>query len=143
MWIKLLLLAAFTVVFILSLRAPRGARHLALRRVVMLTFGLFAAASVIFPEIWNTLARWLGVGRGSDLLLYTLIVACMLYVASSYLRFRELEWRVTLLARRIALDEAAAETTEMRHAAEANAGGKCSSIRAVAEANAEGKRSSG
>ena len=108
MWIKVLLLIALAIVFVLGLRAPRGARHLALRRVAMGAFVVFAAASVIFPEIWNAMANMLGVGRGTDLLLYTLLVACLLYVASSYLRFRDLEAKVTLLARRIALDEAAA-----------------------------------
>jgi len=107
-WIKVLLLIALAIVFVLGLRAPRGARHLALRRMGMGAFVLFAGASVIFPEIWNAMANALGVGRGTDLLLYTLIVACLVYVASSYLRFRELEAKVTLLARRIALDEASA-----------------------------------
>lgn len=105
MWIKIILLVSISVIALIGLRAPRGARHLALRRMTLLAFVLFAAASVLFPEVWNTLANAVGVGRGTDLLLYGLILAFLGYMATSYLRFRGLESQITLLARRIALDE--------------------------------------
>ncbi|GEA89950.1 DUF2304 domain-containing protein [Cellulomonas cellasea] len=105
MWIKVILLVSISVIALIGLRAPRGARHLALRRITLLAFVLFAAASVLFPEVWNALANAVGVGRGTDLLLYGLILAFLGYMATSYLRFRGLEAQITLLARRIALDE--------------------------------------
>jgi hypothetical protein len=105
MWIKVILLVAFGLVAVIGLRAPRGARHLALRRVALIVFVLFAVASVLFPDVWNTLANLVGVGRGTDLLLYVLIVVFLGYMATSYRRFRGLEFQITQLARRIALDE--------------------------------------
>ena len=105
MWIKVILLAAFGLVAVIGLRAPRGARHLALRRVALIVFVLFAVASVLFPDVWNTLANLVGVGRGTDLLLYVLIIVFLGFMATSYLRFRGLEFQITQLARRIALDE--------------------------------------
>jgi hypothetical protein len=105
MWIKVILLVSISSIALVGMRAPRGARHLALRRIAMITFVLFAAASVLFPEVWNALANAVGVGRGTDLLLYGLILAFLGYTATSYLRFRGLEAQITLLARRIALDE--------------------------------------
>lgn len=105
MWIKVILLVSITAIALVGLRAPRGARHLALRRIGLLAFVLFAAASVLFPAVWNALANAVGVGRGTDLLLYGLILAFLGYMATSYLRFRGLEAQITLLARRIALDE--------------------------------------
>ncbi|WP_225753641.1 DUF2304 domain-containing protein [Actinotalea sp. Marseille-Q4924] len=104
--IKIVLLIGIGLVGLLSLRIPRGSRHQALRRVALLGFIAFAAASVLFPDVWNALARIVGVGRGTDLLLYVLIIAFLGYMATSYLRFREMESQVTQLARRIALDEA-------------------------------------
>ena len=105
MWIKVILLAAFGLVAVIGLRAPRGARHLALRRVALIVFVLFAVASVLFPDVWNALAKLVGVGRGTDLLLYVLIIVFLGFMATSYMRFRGLEFQITQLARRIALDE--------------------------------------
>jgi small membrane protein len=76
-----------------------------MRRVALIVFVLFAVASVLFPDVWNALAKLVGVGRGTDLLLYVLIVVFLGFMATSYLRFRGLEFQITQLARRIALDE--------------------------------------
>ena len=105
MWIKVILLVAISSVALIGLRAPRGARHLALRRVALIAFVLFAVASVLFPDVWNALANLVGVGRGTDLLLYVLIIVFLGFMATSYVRFRGLEFQITQLARRIALDE--------------------------------------
>lgn len=103
--IQLVIVAAILLValrFILS----TGQRSQAVRRVLLLLLGVFAVLSVLFPESWTTVAQWLGVGRGTDLLLYGMVIAFLGYVATSYVRFRSLEATVTRLARRIALDEA-------------------------------------
>jgi hypothetical protein len=105
--IQILLLAGIALVSAVLLRRA-GARHQAIRRLALVGFGAFAVTSVIFPNIWNALARLVGVGRGSDLLLYGTIMVLLGYMATSYIRFRELENRFTKLARRIALDEVAA-----------------------------------
>src|SRR5450759_2707952 len=114
MWIKVILLAAFGLVAVIGLRAPRGARHLALRRVALIVFVLFAVASVLFPDVWNALAKLVGVGRGTDLLLYVLIIVFLGFITTSYLRFRGLEVQITQLARRIALDEVGLRPVEGR-----------------------------
>jgi hypothetical protein len=106
MWIKVVLIIAIALIALVAMRTPQGARHLAVRRIAMLAFVLFAVTSVIVPDVWNTLANALGVGRGTDLLLYLLVLVFLGYTASSYLRFRGLETQITQLARRIALDEA-------------------------------------
>jgi hypothetical protein len=102
--IQILLLVGIALVAAVLLRRA-GARHQAIRRLALVAFGAFAVTSVIFPNIWNALARLVGVGRGSDLLLYGTIMVLLGYMATSYIRFRELENRFTKLARRIALDE--------------------------------------
>jgi small membrane protein len=102
--IQIILLAGIALVALLLLRRA-GARHQAIRRIGLVVFGAFAVTSVIVPGIWNALARLVGVGRGTDLLLYGTILVLLGYMATSYIRFRELENRFTKLARRIALDE--------------------------------------
>jgi hypothetical protein len=102
--IQVLLIAAIFAVAVVLLRA-RTERHLAIRRVLLVGFAGLAGLSVLYPTIWNRMAHFVGVGRGTDLLLYGLIVAFLGFVVTSYLRFRDLEVRFTRLARRIALDE--------------------------------------
>ena len=104
MLIQILLLVGIVLVAATLLRRA-GARHQAIRRLALVLFGAFAVTSVIFPDIWNALARVVGVGRGADLLFYGTIMVLLGYMATSYVRFRELEQRFTALARRIALDE--------------------------------------
>jgi small membrane protein len=112
MWIRLLLVLAVCAVALVLLKGHRGARHQAIRRLLLLGFTTVAGLSVLFPGAWTALARLLGVGRGTDLLLYGLIVAFLGFVATSYLRFRDLQHQLTELSRRLALDEAPAPRAE-------------------------------
>ena len=106
MLIQILLLCGISLVG-LTLFRRAGARHQAIRRLALVFFGAFAVTSVLVPDIWNDFAALAGVGRGTDLLLYGTIMVLLGYMATSYIRFRELETRFTKLARRIALDEVA------------------------------------
>ena len=85
----------------------RGARTQAVRRLGLVAFAAFAVWSILFPTVWNSIAHLVGVGRGTDVVLYALVLAFLSFTLTSYMRFRELENRYTRLARRIALDEAA------------------------------------
>lgn len=82
----------------------RGARAQAIRRVGVMLFAGLAVLSILFPETWTRAANLVGVGRGTDLVLYGLVIAFLSATVTNYLRFRELEMRYTKLARRIALD---------------------------------------
>jgi hypothetical protein len=104
--IKVLLLLGVAAVVAVGLRPPSGARHLALRRIAIAGFAALAVLSVLFPDAWNAAARLVGVGRGTDLLLYGTIVVFLLYMVTTYRRFRAMETQITLLARRVAIDEA-------------------------------------
>jgi small membrane protein len=84
----------------------RGARTQAVRRLGLVLFAAFAVWSILFPSVWNHIARLVGVGRGTDMVLYALVVAFLSFTLTTYVRFREFEARYTKLARRVALDEA-------------------------------------
>jgi hypothetical protein len=101
------LLIVVVVVVAARLFRSRGARSQALRRLGLLLFAAAAVVSILFPDLWNALATVAGVGRGTDMVLYALVVAFLSFTVTTYLRFRELETRYTKLARRLALDEVA------------------------------------
>ncbi|AZC13460.1 DUF2304 domain-containing protein [Microbacterium sp. ABRD28] len=109
MWIQAILIAVVVVGGVFVIRKPGGDSHLALRRLGLALFTLVAVASVLFPEWLTWLASLVGVGRGTDLLLYAFVLVFLLFVITQYRRNLAVNRRITLLSRRIALDEALVE----------------------------------
>lgn len=104
--IKAILLGAIVVVTGMLTRSTAGARHQAVRRLLLIAFVVLAAVAVLFPPFLTEVARRVGVGRGADLLLYGLTVTFLGYVAASYRRLRQTEQQLTTLARELALRDA-------------------------------------
>lgn len=109
MWIQILLLIGIAGTVLPLTRGAAGARHQAIRRLLLVAFVVLAGFAVLFPRVLTRVANLLGVGRGTDLLLYLLVIAFLSFVATSYRRFGAFEQRVTTLTRRLALAEAKAE----------------------------------
>lgn len=86
--------------------AKRGAKQLAVRRLLVLAFAVFAVLTVMFPRVLTSIAHVVGVGRGADLLLYATVVVLLGSLALAEARTKNAEKRTTVLARRLALDEA-------------------------------------
>ena len=103
--IQLLLIVVVIVVAARLLRG-RGARTQAVRRLGLVFFAALAVWSILFPSVWSQFAKLVGVGRGTDMVLYALVVAFLSFTLTTYVRFREFETRYTKMARRLALDEA-------------------------------------
>ena len=108
MKIVLIQLVLIIVVMLVAARLlrGRGARTQAVRRLGLLFFAAFAVWSILVPSVWNSIAKVVGVGRGTDMVLYALVVAFLSFTVTTYMRFREFETRYTKMARRLALDEA-------------------------------------
>ena len=104
--IQTLLIIAVAALGWMMLRSPGGARHQAARRLTTLLFVLFAVVAITVPGLVTRVAHVLGVGRGTDLLLYALVIAFLAQVLSSFRRDAARERQITQLARRIALSEA-------------------------------------
>ena len=96
-----LLLATFALAVYFV--ANRKARAKAGVKIGFVVFIIVCIVSVLRPEALTTVANFLGVDRGTDLLLYALVVAFMFTTVSSYIRFREQELRYARLARAVAL----------------------------------------
>ena len=72
---------------------------------IVLVFGVLAlaAGAVLFPEVTSDIAHIVGVGRGVDLITYLVEVGLLFIILHYYLKFVELEERITFLVREIAL----------------------------------------
>lgn len=63
-------------------------------------------ALVIQPEWSSAAARYLGVGRGADLILYVWTVVSILLIANIHFRMRSYQAMLTVLTRELAILEA-------------------------------------
>lgn len=104
--IQLILVAAVAVVAVLLTRSTAGARHQAIRRLSLLAFVVAAVLSIAFPVWLSRAANLVGVGRGTDLLLYALVIAFLSYISTSHSRMNQMSRRITLLTRELTLSEA-------------------------------------
>ena len=79
------------------------------RLAYRLLAALFAAAAtglIMFPDSSTTVAKWLGVGRGSDLLLYLGIFAGLHAFLLLYARTRRIESKLAEHVRAVAIERA-------------------------------------
>lgn len=105
MLIQYVLIAGFAVLLVFFLRHHGSGRTAASVKIAFVLFGLFGVFAVLRPEDVSRLAHWLGVGRGTDLLVYGMAAGFAFFALNTYLRFKEIEGRYVRLARAVALQE--------------------------------------
>ena len=103
---QFILILGVVVAAILVIRFLPGDGSLAVKRILALLFVAAAMLAIIFPAALTAVANVLGIGRGTDLLLYVFIIACMLFAVSVVRAKARSDARVTDLARAVALMEA-------------------------------------
>ncbi|MDQ3886049.1 MAG: DUF2304 domain-containing protein [Actinomycetota bacterium] len=106
MIVQIVLLAAVLAALIMFVRRQHGVHMQAGKRVGLIGFAALNVYAVLQPEHLTWVANRLGVGRGTDLVLYLLVVAFIFGMLNFYLRFREIDRRFTELARTLAIREA-------------------------------------
>jgi hypothetical protein len=104
--IKALLLLAGAVLVAFFLANRRKARAKAGVKIGFVLFVVFMVYAVMRPDDLTVVANALGVQRGTDLVLYALVMGFAFVTVSTYVRFREQELRYARLARSIALRSA-------------------------------------
>lgn len=109
--IKILLVIGLIGLMAILLVPRKGARPLAIRRLTYLLLLFAAIAAVVFPSWLTWLAELVGVGRGTDLLLYGLVLVFISHLMASKSQHAASNQRFTALARTIAISavEPAAE----------------------------------
>ena len=105
-WIQGLLITSIIALLVYLLRSRRSAQSRAWVKVGYVVFVMAAVYAVLRPNDTTVVAHWLGVDRGTDLMLYALIIAFSFTTLSTYLRFKDLELRYARLARAVALEGA-------------------------------------
>lgn len=108
--IKILLVATFVLFALIVIIPSKGSRHLAVRRLALLAVLALGILTVIFPDITSELAEAVGVARGTDLVLYALVVVFVGNSIFTAAKFRHHERDITRLARSLALAEAPSPT---------------------------------
>lgn len=103
MWIQILLIAGVVAIGAVFMRRTGADSHLAIRRLLYGAFVLVAILSIMFPQWLTWVANLVGVGRGTDLLLYALVLMFLMFVYTQSRRNAAQQRRLTLLARRLAL----------------------------------------
>lgn len=104
--IQILLIAAVLLLLVFFLRNHGTSRTRASVKIGFVLFLVFGVVAVVDPNATTKLANAVGVGRGTDLLVYLLVVAFAFAMINTYLRFRDWELRQARLARAVALRDA-------------------------------------
>lgn len=101
--IQFVLLALFAAWILIYFRKLRS---LFFDRLIVLFFTLAGALFVVMPDWTMQIARWMGVGRGADLVIYFSLVGFIFIFLMLFLKIRDLEIRLTNLARFEAIEHA-------------------------------------
>ena len=87
----------------------RSGQSVGVRASKRLAFGAFVVLNIyaiLRPDDVTYLARAVGIGRGTDLIVYLLVVAFVFGMLNTYLRDKEISQHLTNLARQIAVRDA-------------------------------------
>jgi len=101
-----LVVSLFVVLSLLTLSA--GLRGTVRKRIVgfWLAVWVVGSVAVVWPHTTAMVAHSLGIGRGADLLLYSTALVMIVAFFYVYTRFRRVERQLTLLVRRLAIQNA-------------------------------------
>jgi hypothetical protein len=104
--LQILLLAAAVGALVYFVRSGQSVGVRASKRIAFGAFIVLNIYAVLRPDDLTYLARAVGIGRGTDLLVYLLVVAFVSGMLNTYLRDREISQHLTNLARQIAVRDA-------------------------------------
>ena len=115
--VQLVLVLAFFMLAFVAIRSRTAHSVSASKKIFFLVFLALVIAAVLSPSSVTWVANQLGVGRGTDLVLYVLAVGFGFYVVNDYLRGQDSREQLHRLARRIAVLEAL-ERYDIKHPSE-------------------------
>jgi hypothetical protein len=97
------------LIVLLIIAAIFGIWSLRMRGVTKAIIGVIATTGTVFilrPELTNSIAHSLGVGRGTDLMFYLFSLATTYAFLIVYARYREVRRDLTTLTRIVAIEHA-------------------------------------
>jgi hypothetical protein len=105
--IKILLITAALGVAVLVLREKVPGQREASRRAAGLLLVVVGIIAVLWPQLTTTVANAVGVGRGTDLVLYLLVIVFAYSALATAQRIHRLQHDITVLTRELALSRPA------------------------------------
>ena len=106
MIIKSILIVAIIAIAINFIKSRNSSKTRAYKKMALILLIPFSIYAVIYPNTLTRFANIIGVGRGADLLLYCLAVIILFTAFNNYVKDRENNKRIVILARKIAIIEA-------------------------------------
>lgn len=104
--VQFLLIGAFLFLFYVAIRSRTAHSVSASKKLLFLALMTVLVIAVLAPNLVTEAANLVGVGRGTDLVLYLMAVSFGFYVVNDYLRGQDNRQQLHRLARRIAVLEA-------------------------------------
>lgn len=106
MIIQILLLVAVMFFAFYSLGARNTHSGKASKKIFLILLIIAMIVAVAFPDTITQIAHLVGVGRGTDFLLYITVLAFVFYALNNYLRQQDQRDALYRLARKVAIIEA-------------------------------------
>ena len=104
--IQIILIVFLILISINFMSSRSSSKTKAHKKMALIVFMFTAIVVVLFPDLLNDAAHFVGVGRGADLLLYGLTVIIIFQAFNTYVKDRQEERRFVKLARKVAILEA-------------------------------------
>lgn len=106
MLIRFLLIASTLTIAWYFLSSRGTSRSNAFKKVLLVGFVAAAIAAILAPDSLTAIANLVGVGRGTDLLVYALVQVVAFQMFNTYTKDKQNQRQIVHLARRIAILEA-------------------------------------
>ncbi|CRR78359.1 MULTISPECIES: DUF2304 domain-containing protein [Stenotrophomonas maltophilia group] len=110
MLIRFLLIASTLTIAWYFLTSRGTSRSNAFKKVLLVGFVAAAIVAILIPEALTQLANFVGVGRGTDLLVYVLVQVVAFQMFNTYAKDKQNQRQIVHLARRIAILESMTAT---------------------------------
>jgi len=104
--IQVILVIAIMLAIIRFIGLRDSLQTQAWEKILLLFFAVGAIIFILFPNLLNKIANFVGVGRGADLLLYVLTITFIYVQISNYIKSKEENIKIVKLTRKIAISEA-------------------------------------
>jgi len=106
MIIQIILITAVILIGLNFLRSRHATKTKAYKKLLLILLIPCAIVVIIFPDISTTIANFVGVSRGADLLLYGLLVVIVFQFFNNYVKDKEDMRQRAIMVRKIAILEA-------------------------------------
>ena len=103
--VQVLILAFALFAIVRTWKQFRAGRLRKRELMFWILFWVTLSVAALLPQTTDVAARFVGVGRGVDLAIYTALIALFYLVFRLYVKIEEVERDVTKLVRKIALDK--------------------------------------